>query len=114
MIRGKVILVRFPFDDFSASKVRPVVCLINPIGSYRHVVPAFISSTIPNDLLETDLMLDPSYDDFAGTGLKVPSTLRLYRLMTVTASIFQRELGELSSRIIGEVNNKLKKLFYIT
>lgn len=56
MIRGKVVLLRFPFDDFSASKVRPAVCLTNPIGSHRHVILAFVSSRIPNDLLETDLV----------------------------------------------------------
>jgi len=30
MIRGKVVLVPFPFDDFSGTKVRPTVCLTDP------------------------------------------------------------------------------------
>jgi mRNA interferase MazF len=94
MIRGKVILLRFPFDDLSTSKVRPAVCLTNPIGSHSHVILAFISSRIPLDLLETDLIIDTSHEDFNGTGLKVASTLRLHRLVTVTTSLCQRELGE--------------------
>jgi mRNA interferase MazF len=44
MIRGKVVLVPFPFDDLSSTKVRPAVCLTNPIGPHRHVIVAFISS----------------------------------------------------------------------
>ena len=113
MTRGKVVLVKFPFDDLSTAKVRPAVCLTNPIGSHSHIILAFISSRIPTDLLETDLVIDPSHEDFNETGLKTASTLRLHRLMTVTTSLCQRELGELSPRIIGEVNNKLKKLFCI-
>lgn len=111
MIKGKVVLVPFPFDDFSTTKVRPAVCLTNPISPHRHVILAFISSQIPSDLLETDLVRDSSQEDFSKTGLKVSSTLRLHRLMTVTTSLFQRELGELSPRILTEMNHKLKKLF---
>lgn len=113
MTRGKVVLVKFPFDDLLTSKVRPAVCLTNPIGSHSHVILAFISSRIPSDLLETDLIINTLHEDFGETGLKVTSTLRLHRLMTVTTLLCQRELGELSPKILGEVNNKPKKLFCI-
>jgi len=43
MTRGKVVLVPFPFDDFSGTKVRPAVCLTEPIGTHRHVILAFIT-----------------------------------------------------------------------
>jgi mRNA interferase MazF len=81
MIRGKVVLVPFPFDDFSGTKVRPGVFLTDPIGTHRHVILAFISSRVPADLLETDFILDSGQADFAATGLRVSSTLRLHRLL---------------------------------
>ena len=90
VIKGKVVLLPFPFDDLSAEKVRPAVCLTEPIGPYHHVVLAFITSLIPQNLLETDLVLDASQPDFALTGLNVSSTLRLHRLMTVTTSLVLR------------------------
>lgn len=111
MIKGKIVLVPFPFDDLVASKVRPAVCLTNRIGHHHHVIVSFISSRIPVDLLEIDLILDSTHKDFVKTGLRVSSTLRLHRLMTVTTALFQRELGELPLRIQEEVDNKLKKLF---
>ncbi len=113
MIRGKVVLVPFPFDDFSGTKVRPAVCLTNPIGHHRHVILAFISSQIPADLLESDVILDSSKADFTSMGLHVSSTLRLHRLMTATTSLFQRELGVLPLQIQKEVDAKLKILFYL-
>lgn len=42
MTKGKVVLVPFPFDDLSAAKVRPAVCLSDPISQHRHVILAFI------------------------------------------------------------------------
>lgn len=111
MTKGRVVLVPFPFDDLSATKVRPAVCLSDTIGPYRHTVLAFISSKIPTDLLESDVMLDPDQDGFARTGLRVASILRLHRLMTVKSSLIQRELGELSPLIQNEVAGKLRKLF---
>ncbi len=51
MIKGKVVLVLFPFDDLSAAKVRPAVCLTEAVGAYRHVVLAFITNRIPANLL---------------------------------------------------------------
>jgi len=114
MIRGKVVLVPFPFDDLSSAKVRPAVCLTNPIGPHRHVIVAFISSQMPVDILETDVALDSTQADFPSMGLRVSSILRLHRLMTVTTSLFQRELGELPLRVQSEVDKRLRKLFGLT
>lgn len=47
MIKNTIALVSFPFDDFSASKVRPVLCLTSEIGKYNHVIITFNSSRIP-------------------------------------------------------------------
>jgi mRNA interferase MazF len=111
MIKGRIVLIPFPFDDLSASKVRPAVCLTNPIGPYRHVIVSFISSQISAELLETDFILDSTEDDFSKTGLRVSSTIRLHRLITVTTSLFKRELGELTPHIQEELDNRLRKLF---
>ena len=44
MPRGKIVLVPFPFDGLSSAKVRPALCLTDPIGPHRHVVLAFITA----------------------------------------------------------------------
>ena len=111
MTKGKLVLVPFPFDDLSGTKVRPAVCLTNPIGSHRHVVLAFVTSQVPQDRLETDVVLDAGLPGFGTTGLKVTSTLRLHRLMTATTSLVRRELGELPESARSEVGVKPRHLF---
>jgi mRNA interferase MazF len=65
----------------------------------------------PSDLMESDFVIDAEQDDFVMTGLQVSSTLRLHRLMTVTTSLIERELGSISSGMENKVDEKLRKLF---
>lgn len=111
MTKGRIVLVPFPFDDFSAVKLRPAVCLTNPAGIHRHIIVAFISSRIPDELLETDLVFDAVDRDFELTGLKVSSVLRLHRLITIPVSICKRELGQLSIAHMKLVEHKLIRQF---
>ena len=114
MTKFKIVLVPFPFDDLSRDKVRPAVCLTDPIGPYHHVILAFITSRVPEDTLETDLVMWDDDVGFEETGLYVTSTLRLHRMITVTTSIILRELGQLTQAQRDSVNQKLAKLFGLT
>jgi mRNA interferase MazF len=111
MTRHKIVLISFPFDDLSATKVRPVVCLTNPIGPHRHVVFAFITSQIPVPPLPTDLTLDSTEANFGMTGLLVSSTIQLHRLMTGSTMLIRRELGVLPPRLDSELKQRLRRLF---
>jgi len=95
-MKYKIVLVPFPFDDLTANKVRPAVCLTDEMKPYSHVVLAFITSQVTSGSSPTDFVINNTDKDFPITGLKVSSTVRLHRLMTVTKSIILRELGELS------------------
>lgn len=39
-MRGHIVLVPFPFDDLSAAKLRPAVCLTEPVGPHHRDAPA--------------------------------------------------------------------------
>ena len=110
-MRYRVVLVPFPFDDLSGSKVRPAVCLTDAAGPHRHVVLAFITSAVPPTLEPTDVLLDPSSADFARAGLRVRSALRLHRMVTVSATIIQRQLGSLTPNLQAQVQQRLRALF---
>jgi len=99
MLKGKVVLIPFPFDDLSSLKVRPAVCLTDGIGPFQHVIVAFITSQIPDLLLDSDILLPRSDGDDDQMGLKVDSTLRLHRLITVTTSLIRRELGQVPPHV---------------
>ena len=110
-MRFRVVLVPFPFDDLSGQKVRPAVCLTEAVGTHRHVVLAFITSTVPTTLEPTDILLTPGTPEFVVTGLRVHSTLRLHRMVTVSAGMIRRQMGVLSPSIQAQVKQRLGTLF---
>ena len=113
MTSGKVVLVPFPFDDLSGTKVRPAVCLTEPIGPHGHIVVAFITSRAQPLSLETDISLRPQDQDFGQTGLRVPSTICLHRLMTIAGSTVLRELGWLTESRLADIRLRLRRLFQL-
>ena len=112
-MKNKIVLVPFPFDDLSATKARPAICLTDEVQPYGHIILAFITSKVSASPSSTDLTIDSQTADFAQTGLKVSSTIYLHRLMTISKTVIQRKLGELSSNQQTEIENRLRKLFGI-
>jgi len=95
-MKGKIVLIQFPFDDLSSSKVRPAYCLTNKIGNYQHIIFALITSRIPENPLRRDIILRSESPDFMISGLRQSSAIRLDHLVTLRSSLIQRELGSLS------------------
>lgn len=111
-MKRSIVLVEFPYDDLSDTKIRPAYALTDTIGEYRHVVLALITRRIPTQPLATDLILDVTHSDFAITGLKKNSTLRLNHLLTLRYSMIQRQLGELSAETHEQIVEKLCTLLF--
>lgn len=111
MIKNSIILVPFPFDDFSVAKVRPALCLTSEIGKYDHVIIAFISSKIPEDLIDSDVIVRKYSEISLETGLTVDSVIRLHKIVTIPKSLIKRKLGSISKTIEIEVNKKIRQLF---
>ena len=111
MIKHSIVLVPFPFDDFSVSKVRPALCLTGELSKYNHVIIAFISSKIPDDLIDSDIIIKKDSNDWIGTGLTVDSAIRLHKIVTIPKSLIKRRLGSINDSIIKDTRDKIHKLF---
>lgn len=109
--RYKIVLVPFPFDDFSSLKVRPALCITNVIGKYEHVIIAFISSKLPHDLMETDIILEKHSENFRNTGLQVDSVIRTHKMVTIPKSLIKRELGTINTHVQQQLKRCIENLF---
>jgi mRNA interferase MazF len=111
MIKNSIVLVSFPFDDYSSSKVRPALCLTSEIGSYKHIIIAFISSRLPDDLIESDFVIRKQSENSIGTGLNVDSVVRLHKIVTIPKSLIKRKLGVINLSVQLEIGKKIRRLF---
>lgn len=109
-MKGKIVLMPFPFTDLTVAKLRPALVIYE---GEEDVVVAFISSKIPSVPSEIDALITKNRANFSKTGLKVDSVLKLYKIATVLKSLIVGELGELTEELKQEVNQKIKKMMEI-
>ncbi|MFQ5820100.1 MAG: type II toxin-antitoxin system PemK/MazF family toxin [Candidatus Heimdallarchaeota archaeon] len=102
-MKGKIVLIPFPFTDLTAAKLRPALVLFE---GERDVVVAFISSRVPQTLTSTDIMIPETHPGFKITGLKTSSVIRLDKVATITKDLILGEIGEIPNIFKKEINEK--------
>jgi len=107
-VKGKIVLIPFPFTDLTSTKLRPALVLNE--GEADCVV-AFISSKVPAQPSPTEILIPEDHEEFAGTGLKRTSVVRLDKVATVSKSLMLGEIGEIRETLRGEVNRKLREVY---
>jgi mRNA interferase MazF len=106
-MKGKIVLVPFPFTDLTAAKLRPALVVYE---GDEDVVVAFISSKVPSELSEVDVLVSKKDPGFKKSGLKVDSLIKLDKIATVLKDLVVGELGELGEESRREANRKLRKM----
>ena len=88
--KNDVILVRYPFSDLSAAKVRPAVVVNAPHPSQDYLIVPLTSKT--STLLSSEFLLT----DWATAGLNVPTAVKR-GVYTVHQSLIIKLVGCLTS-----------------
>ncbi len=109
-MKGKIVLVPFPFTDLTVAKLRPALVIYE---AEKDAVVAFISSKIPNELSEPDILIKKLHPSFRKTGLKVDSVIKLDKIATVLKELIVGEIGEVDEVLKLEINQKLGKLMVV-
>ena len=73
-MKGKIVLVPFPFTELSQTKLCPALVLIE---RENDCVVAFISSKVPEETTATDVVVSKDHAEFPSTGLKTTSVIKV-------------------------------------
>lgn len=104
--RGEVWLVRFPFTDLSATKLRPALVLA---VHGEDVILAGIFSRVPAGTLHrTWVLVEEDHPAFRPSGLRKTSLLKAEKIAVVHQSVLRRRLGTLSADLMTQVETALK------
>jgi mRNA interferase MazF len=106
-LKGKIVLIPFPFTDLSSTKLRPALVLHE---SAKDVVVAFISSRTENPA-PTDIIIDRNHPEFKQTGLKLTSTLKIDKIATISKELILGEIGEVGAKLRKEINRKITETY---
>jgi mRNA interferase MazF len=104
---GDIVLIRFPQADLQAGKLRPALVIAKVPGRYPDLLLALVSSRAYQATPNFDEIIDPSDSDYAATGLKVLSIVRLARLATVESSAINARLGHIAPERLRQIRARL-------
>lgn len=93
---GQIVLFPFPQTDLSTGKLRPALILRRLPGPHDDWLICLISSQLRHEVPGVDEILYDTDSDFADTGLKTTSVIRVTRLAVVSADTLQGTIGSLT------------------
>jgi len=111
MIREGLVVL-FPFPHVEAGlpgKVRPAVVLRRLPGDYDDCLICMVSSRIDQKIEGFDEVVSPDDDDFAESGLKVSSVIRITRLAICHGPALLGSIGHLEESRLSRIRARLSE-----
>ncbi len=104
---GQVVLFRFPHTDLEEGKLRPALLLGKLPGEYDDWLICMISSQTRHYIPGFDEIAQESDPDFAATGLKVSSVIRVGRLAVVEGEVLLGAIGHIGPERFQRIKSRL-------
>jgi mRNA interferase MazF len=108
---GVVVLLPFPFTNFSTLKQRPCVVISSAAFNRSHpdVIVAAITSHLPPEAARDEYLLSPA--EQKSCGLPKPSLIKLGKIVTVDRRLLRRRLGKLPKASVRHVLAGVRAIF---
>jgi mRNA interferase MazF len=108
--KGDIVLVQFPFSDLSQNKLRPALVLAVNFN-FDEITLCFISSQKVQSLSSEEFAIAVSDSEFAQTGLKTDSKVRVTKIITLERKLILRKIGNLGKKQLEKLNRTLITAF---
>ena len=109
-MKGKIVLVHFPFTNLTAAKLRPVLVIHE---GDQNVAVAIISSRTPAHLSAADLRVPADHPAFHDTGLKVSSIIKIDKIATISKDLIEGEIGSIPTDLAVQGNTIVNQVFHL-
>lgn len=106
---GQIALFSFPQTDQVAGKFRPALVLRPVPGPHSDWLICMISTRLHQQLPELDEVIREADSDFARTGLKSTSLIRVTRLAVVSANLLHGAIGDLAPGRLERIHSRLAR-----
>ena len=108
MNKWDIVLISFPFTDGQADKVRPAI-VISPNPYHQIEEDAlFMFITSNTERRAHDVIVSSTHQEFAKTGLRKESAIRVNKIMFLSKSLVKRTIGSVGSQLSLNVEAKLR------
>jgi mRNA interferase MazF len=106
MITGSIVLIPFPFAELTSVKIRPALVVCETRDRHSDLILCAISSVVPTTFAQFEMPLFPN----SINKLRVPSVLKIDRIVTLRKEAVITTLGSLSEAETEQFRAKFKQL----
>lgn len=105
---GQIVLTPSPHTDLSGAKLRPVL-MLRRASRFDDWLVCMVSSKLDQADIGFDEIIATTDSNFATSGLKAPSVLRLSRLAVLDDSLLAGSIGSLSTERLERIRQRLSQ-----
>ncbi len=109
--QGDIVLLPFPFTDFSSFKQRPALIISSDDFNFsqQDVIVVAISSHFPSKLGKNDFVIGEK--NLTGSGLPKISLVKLGKIITIDQRLIRKSIGKLQKNEFKKIIGKIKEIF---
>jgi len=104
---GQIALLAFPRTDLAAGKRRPVLLVAPTPDTYDDWLVCMLSTQLGQAIPGFDEIIDTDASDFAASGLRTTSAIRVSRLAVVSSDLLIGALGTIDPSRLRRVRDAL-------
>lgn len=106
---GQIVLTQFPYTDLTGAKLRPVLLLRKASERHDDWLVCMVTSQVQQTEVNLDEQILSTDTDFADSGLKATSVLRLSRLAVLANELMVGSIGNISDDRLSKVRQRLSE-----
>jgi len=109
---GQVVLIPFPFTDFTAIKQRPALVISSASfnQTHRDLIAVAITSQNPFDTQSDEITLTEESQKSAG--LPKPSKVKAGKIISIDQNLIRKKLGSISAESLNEIAKRVHSILY--
>jgi len=104
---GKIVLFQFPKTNLQEGKMRPVLVIAKVPGRFDDWLTCAISTQLHQQIPDFDEIIQEGDDDYAFSGLRTESLIRVGRLGVLEGTVFEGAIGNITGERLDRIKSRL-------
>lgn len=105
---GQIVVFRFPQTNLQQGKLRPALLIAKVTGRFDDWLTCAISTQLHQAVEDFDEIIKSGDSDYAASGLKANSLIRIGRLGVLEGTLLEGAIGKIAPKRLKKLNRELQ------
>jgi mRNA interferase MazF len=104
---GQIVLFRFPYTNLQEGKMHPALIVAKIPGRFDDWLTCAISTQLHQQIPDFDETIKERDEDYALSGLKSESLIRVCRMGVLEGIVFEGAIGKITDKRLNRIKSRL-------